>query len=117
MTVLEDARHSLQRFDRALETGRGEEVLDGDRSVVREYNKDDCISTLELRNWLEKLREEQIAAGQDIERFRDFSGAAGYRGHGPSLNKNSDYKTAESGCLAFAASNASRAFLRAIPQR
>ena len=76
LAVLEDARHSLQRFDRALETGRGEEVLDGDRRVVRDYNKDDCISTLELRNWLETLREEQIAKGQDIERPELLNGDA-----------------------------------------
>ena len=43
-------------------------IKDVDFDVVREYNKDDCVSTRHLRDWLEKLREDAIARGADVQR-------------------------------------------------
>lgn len=36
--------------------------------VVEAYNRDDCVSTYHLRQWLEELRSEQIKNGIDIPR-------------------------------------------------
>ena len=36
--------------------------------AVEGYNKDDCVSTAYLRDWLETLREQQILAGIVLER-------------------------------------------------
>ena len=58
---LRDAGTSIVEFETWLELGQGEEreeVL----ARIEEYNRDDCLSTLHLRNWLEgqrsKLEEE-----------------------------------------------------------
>lgn len=66
---LEDARHSLNRVERALELGLPTEgIQKSDMQVVLEYNKDDCISTLALRDWLETLRADLISRGNTIRR-------------------------------------------------
>jgi len=44
----------------ALETGQLAEITAAVRSAVAGYNEDDCRSTLELRDWLERLRDELI---------------------------------------------------------
>jgi predicted RecB family nuclease len=57
-------RHALQRM---LELGQlplPEELID----TVQVYNRDDCVSTLWLRDWLEKLREKRVASGDEIDR-------------------------------------------------
>ena len=69
-----DNRHLLER---QLETGRILELEAGAetrgavekmRSVVQEYNRDDCVSTLRLRDWLEELRRGLVAGGEEIAR-------------------------------------------------
>ncbi|MCX6293291.1 MAG: TM0106 family RecB-like putative nuclease [Sphingobacteriales bacterium] len=55
-------------YELLLETNRLNEVTDEMREVIRVYNMDDCISTAHLHQWLERLRQEQIDAGQDIAR-------------------------------------------------
>ena len=52
----------------ALETGDLTCVTGDVRASVEGYNKDDCRSTLELRDWLEMLRRDLIASGTSIER-------------------------------------------------
>ena len=61
---------SLHRhaFERALELGRHDEVPQATRDTIEAYNRDDCISTLRLRDWLEQLRTGAIAAGRTIAR-------------------------------------------------
>ena len=52
---LRDAGSSIVEFETWLELGQGEEreeVL----ARIEEYNRDDCLSTLHLRNWLEEQR-------------------------------------------------------------
>ena len=54
---LRDANTSIVEFETWLELGQGEagqHLLDG----IRAYNRDDCLSTLHLRDWLESQRAE-----------------------------------------------------------
>ena len=37
-------------------------------AIVEAYNRDDCVSTLHLRDWLEKVREDLLKHGKTIER-------------------------------------------------
>ncbi len=73
---LADARHALQRFERAMDLGLDGDILDSDRGVVLAYNEDDCVSTLNLRNWLEEIRQRQIESGNDIPRPELLDGTA-----------------------------------------
>ena len=66
--ALEDANHSLRVMEYGLETGDLESVSADVRAVVEGYNRDDCISTLRLRNWLEAARLQLIAKGVDVPR-------------------------------------------------
>jgi uncharacterized protein len=62
---LPEANLALQTFQTVLAFGPGEEVLDDIKTAIEGYNRDDCVSTLRLRNWLERLRaelEEQVGA-------------------------------------------------------
>ena len=43
-------------------------IKDEDRTIVQGYNRDDCLSTWQLRDWLETLRAELINAGAVIDR-------------------------------------------------
>jgi predicted RecB family nuclease len=53
---LPDASHSLRRMEYALQVKQPELVFDKDREIIAGYNKDDCVSTLRLRDWLETVR-------------------------------------------------------------
>ena len=64
---LEDARSGLRQMERGLETGIADMPAEV-RSVVAGYNRDDCVSTLRLRDWLEGLRAAAIDAGADLPR-------------------------------------------------
>ena len=65
---LAEARLSMHRLESVLEMGAADKVREEDKAVVLKYNRDDCISTLALRNWLEDLRQEQIDQGVDLPR-------------------------------------------------
>ena len=60
-----DARHALERL---LEAGRPQDVANDMRDTVEQYNRDDCESTLRLRDWLEGIRSELIASGAELWR-------------------------------------------------
>ena len=60
---LPDANHSLRRMEYALQVKQPELVLDQDREIIRGYNRDDCVSTLRLRDWLETTRTEALGKG------------------------------------------------------
>jgi predicted RecB family nuclease len=64
---LEDARGGLRAMERCLETGVPE-IDAAVRDTVQGYNEDDCVSTLRLRDWLERLRAAEIANGVEIPR-------------------------------------------------
>lgn len=66
--ALPDANIALGRMQASLELGDPAGINLNDQAVVAGYNKDDCISTLALRDWLETLRTKAIAGGADIPR-------------------------------------------------
>jgi len=51
---LREASLHLRAFERALELGRL--VPDWAQAAIEAYNRDDCVSTMRLRDWLESLR-------------------------------------------------------------
>ncbi len=58
-----DAGSSIVAYEKWLETG-DTNILD----AIRDYNRDDCVSTWSLRQWLEELRAKSIAGGVAIDR-------------------------------------------------
>ena len=54
---LRDANESIVEFETWLELGQGDEREDL-LAEIKGYNRDDCLSTLYLRNWLEGQRAE-----------------------------------------------------------
>lgn len=73
---LKDARRYLQAMELALEYDCVAELKPEVRQAVEGYNRDDCVSTLRLRDWLEGLRAGAIAKGADIPRPVQKSGEA-----------------------------------------
>ena len=75
---LRDATSSLQAFEVVLALGddpaNAREIL----RTIADYNRDDCISTWRLREWLERLRSElEGKLGRSIARPEPKSGAPG----------------------------------------
>ena len=54
-TSVTDGGDSVIEFERWLEGGGKDETI---LAAIAEYNRDDCVSTLQLRDWLLKLRNE-----------------------------------------------------------
>ena len=80
------ATRALVRFEAALEAGDAGGTADELRADVEGYNRDDCLSTLRLAEWLEERRCEIEAmtggpaprpAPRDDERERERESAAG----------------------------------------
>jgi hypothetical protein len=65
---LVDANRSLVVMEQALELKCPHTVPKEVRDVVEGYNKDDCLSTLRLRAWVEQLRAEMEAKGTAVPR-------------------------------------------------
>ena len=55
---LRTAGQSIRRIAWALELTGPDDILPADRAAVEAYNRDDCVSTLFLRDWLELRRAE-----------------------------------------------------------
>ena len=55
---LRDAGSSIVAFEQWLELGEGERPAAGHLIQIERYNRDDVVSTLRLRDWLETLRGE-----------------------------------------------------------
>src|SRR5207245_5229687 len=68
MTPLMDARRSLRQLECALELNDVGNLSEDVCKTVQAYNREDCISTLKLRNWLENIRHDLIARGNIISR-------------------------------------------------
>ena len=64
---LRDAGTSIVEFETWLELGQGEERNDLLAQIER-YNRDDCVSTLRLRDWLESERAALAAELGDLPR-------------------------------------------------
>lgn len=67
-TPLQEANSALSKLSAALELNDVPAIEDDTRDKVAAYNKDDCLATWRLRDWLEQLRAQQIASGLDIPR-------------------------------------------------
>ena len=80
LTDLEDANRALKAFEAVLAFGPGPDP-DAEtrlRDAIESYNRDDCISTRRLRDWLEERRRElERETGQAIPRPVEESGEPG----------------------------------------
>ncbi len=65
---LYEAGRCLRVMEQALETNSPHTVPAEVLEAVRGYNEDDCVSTLRLRDWLERVRADHIADGWEIPR-------------------------------------------------
>lgn len=73
---LREASMALRTMERILELRGSGEVPDAALEAVKAYNRDDCLSTLALRDWLEKLRVGLLDAGHELTRPEQVSGEA-----------------------------------------
>lgn len=73
---LRDAAGALRRVARALELSVPAEITKSDRSTVETYNKEDCLSTIALREWLEAERAEVARTSADVVRPEEKDGSA-----------------------------------------
>ncbi|HZZ63353.1 MAG TPA: TM0106 family RecB-like putative nuclease [Roseiarcus sp.] len=67
-TLLPDANRALDKLQAGLELGDLESIDDNDRGVVAGYNRDDCLSALGLRGWLEARRATLLEKGVTVPR-------------------------------------------------
>ncbi|NPU11973.1 TM0106 family RecB-like putative nuclease [Bradyrhizobium sp. 83002] len=65
---LADVGAVMARTQARLELADPSGVPEADKIVVKGYNRDDCVSTKALRNWLETVRTALVAAGATVER-------------------------------------------------
>lgn len=68
------ASHKLL-YEGLLESGNVQDVDEETKRIVRDYNRDDCISTKYLRNWLEGQRNNLMNQGLTIPRPLPGDGA------------------------------------------
>ena len=73
---LPDANIALAKLEACLEFEDLDSIESGDRATVEAYNRDDCVSTLALRDWLEEQRAGLIAQGLEINRPTVHAGEA-----------------------------------------
>jgi predicted RecB family nuclease len=67
-TAIAEARTAMRIVEHSLELGREERIDESIRQTVESYNREDCLSTSSLRQWLEQQRSQSIAQGQEIPR-------------------------------------------------
>ncbi|MBV9288473.1 MAG: TM0106 family RecB-like putative nuclease [Hyphomicrobiales bacterium] len=75
-TSLDAASSALAAVQACLELGEAMLIEDCDREVVAGYNRDDCLSALGLRDWLELRRSELTESGAAVPRPETPSGEA-----------------------------------------
>ena len=66
--ALPDARRALAAIQGCLELDDLVGITDDLKRTIAGYNRDDCISALRLRDWLESIRAGLIAAGANLPR-------------------------------------------------
>ena len=59
-----------------MELASPEAIKEEHKIAVEGYNRDDCASTFQLRNWLEDIRQELVDSGAAIERPAQGEGQA-----------------------------------------
>jgi uncharacterized protein len=70
------AAAALRKVAKALELAVPKDITADDRAAVEAYNRDDCLSTASLRDWLEARRAESVQGGAAISRPENRSGEA-----------------------------------------
>ena len=65
---LRDASNALHHLEFMYETEQAETLDPKISALVEGYNRDDCISTKKLHDWLEKVRNDLVEKGEEIER-------------------------------------------------
>ena len=73
---LSKANSALYGVSAPLELGDPGAIREEHKEVVEGYNRDDCASTLHLRDWLEGIRQDLIDRGAVIERPQPEDGQA-----------------------------------------
>ena len=73
---LREATMSRRLVENAVAAGDLDEGLEPHRRIVEDYNREDCESAARLRDWLEQLRAEVIARGDELPRPAVESGEA-----------------------------------------
>jgi predicted RecB family nuclease len=66
--LLTEANKALGKIQACLELSDFASIKNHEQAVLQGYNRDDCLSTWCLRDWLEQLRADLIGAGSAIER-------------------------------------------------
>lgn len=74
-TALPDANAALANLQANLELDDAASIVEETKEAVRAYNRDDCRAAAGLRDWLESLRSEIIAAGTEVPRPAPGDGA------------------------------------------
>ena len=72
---LREASQSRRLVESALAAG-GLDTGDRHCRIVEDYNREDCESTLRLRDWLEGLRADVVSEGHDVPRPLPIAGEA-----------------------------------------
>ena len=72
---LRQASQSMRLVESGLAAG-GLDLSDPHCRIVEDYNREDCESTLRLRDWLEGLRAKAVAQGHELPRPVPTSGEA-----------------------------------------
>ena len=73
---LNDANAALYAVSAPLELGDPKAITKENMKTVEGYNRDDCIATYHLREWLEGIRQGVIDGGASVERPRQQDAAA-----------------------------------------
>jgi uncharacterized protein len=68
LELLEEAGKALREVERLIELDMTRDITADQQRIVELYNQDDCLSTLRLHQWLEKLRGELCETGIEIPR-------------------------------------------------
>src|SRR5450759_3545023 len=76
LAVLAEAGAARQIIERALEAEKPEAIPPELRTLVEDYNQEDCVSALQLRGWLETLRHELEEGGTPVPRPLPVEGEA-----------------------------------------
>jgi uncharacterized protein len=76
LAVLAEAGAARQIIERALEAEKPEAIPPQLRTLVEDYNQEDCVSALQLRGWLETLRHELEEGGTPVPRPLPVEGEA-----------------------------------------
>jgi uncharacterized protein len=71
---LAEARTHIRVVERALELDALDAISSDDRRAVEGYNRDDCLSALRLRDWLERLRTFLESNGSVVPRPKRIDG-------------------------------------------